>query len=248
MDFSAIIVALNVFQQGYFARKLLSLSRYIYTCYYYLYYKGKMMSLAILGVFIPTFFFVSITPGMCMTLALSLGMSIGYKRTLWMMLGEIIGIGLVATATIIGVASVISSYPWLFTIFKFIGATYLLYLGVMMLQSKGKLAIGTENNPTKKQHNKALFMQGFITAIANPKGWAFMISLLPPFINNEQPLAQQMVILVAIILTFEFICMSLYAAGGKGLKYLLASAENVRLINRISGSLMIGVGVWLMLT
>ena len=51
------------------------------------------MNLALLSMFIPTFFFVSITPGMCMTLALSLGMSIGYQRTLWMMLGEVIGVG-----------------------------------------------------------------------------------------------------------------------------------------------------------
>jgi len=41
------------------------------------------MNFALLSAFIPTFFFVSITPGMCMTLALTLGMSIGYKRTLW---------------------------------------------------------------------------------------------------------------------------------------------------------------------
>lgn len=40
------------------------------------------MNTALLGMFIPTFFLVSITPGMCMTLALTLGMSIGYKRTL----------------------------------------------------------------------------------------------------------------------------------------------------------------------
>lgn len=55
------------------------------------------MNTALLGMFIPTFFFVSITPGMCMTLALTLGMSVGYKRTLWMMAGELVGVGLVAT-------------------------------------------------------------------------------------------------------------------------------------------------------
>ncbi|MGC9401817.1 LysE family translocator, partial [Vibrio genomosp. F10 str. 9ZC157] len=46
-----------------------------------------IMNTALLGMFIPTFFFVSITPGMCMTLALTLGMSIGYRRALWMMAG-----------------------------------------------------------------------------------------------------------------------------------------------------------------
>lgn len=57
-----------------------------------------MMSWATLSVFIPTFLFVSLTPGMCMTLAMVLGMTQGVKRTLWMMVGELIGVGFVAAA------------------------------------------------------------------------------------------------------------------------------------------------------
>lgn len=203
------------------------------------------MNLALLSAFIPTFFFVSITPGMCMTLALSLGMSIGYRRTLWMMLGEVIGVGLVAVAAVLGIASVMLNYPWLFTILKTIGAAYLFYLGVQMWLSKGKLALNDENLQAQAGGNWDLVMQGFVTAIANPKGWAFMISLLPPFIDNTQPLTAQLVLLVSIILISEFISMTLYATGGKGLKKLLGDAKNIRLMNRISGTLMMGVGVWL---
>ncbi len=203
------------------------------------------MNLALLSAFIPTFFFVSITPGMCMTLALSLGMSIGYRRTLWMMLGEVIGVGLVAVAAVLGIASVMLNYPWLFTILKTVGAAYLFYLGVQMWLSKGKLALNDENLQAQAGGNWDLVMQGFVTAIANPKGWAFMISLLPPFIDNTQPLTAQLVLLVSIILVSEFISMTLYATGGKGLKKLLGDAKNIRLMNRISGTLMMGVGVWL---
>ncbi len=64
-----------------------------------------MPDLAVLAVFIPTFFFVSITPGMCMTLAMTLGMSIGVRRTRWMMIGELIGVAIVAIAAVLGVAS-----------------------------------------------------------------------------------------------------------------------------------------------
>lgn len=91
-------------------------------------------------------------------------------------------------------------------------------------------------------------MQGFVTAIANPKGWAFMISLLPPFIDQSADLAPQLIVLVSIILVFEFICMTLYATGGKGLKRLLGQSQNVRLLNRIAGTLMMGVGVWLFMS
>jgi len=203
------------------------------------------MNLALLSAFIPTFFFVSITPGMCMTLALSMGMSIGYRRTLWMMLGEVVGVSLVAVAAVLGIASVMLNYPWLFTILKSIGAAYLFYIGIQMWLSKGKLALNDENLEVQVGGNWDLVVQGFVTAIANPKGWAFMISLLPPFIDNTQPLTLQLVVLVSIILVSELISMTLYATGGKGLKSLLGHSKNIRLMNRISGTLMMGVGVWL---
>ncbi len=53
-----------------------------------------MIKLSLLSVFIPTFLFVSITPGLCMTLAMVLGMTQGVRRTLWMMAGELVGVGL----------------------------------------------------------------------------------------------------------------------------------------------------------
>ena len=203
------------------------------------------MDSALLLAFIPTFFFVSITPGMCMTLALTLGMSIGYRRTLWMMAGELVGVGVVSVAAVLGIASIMLNYPWLFTGFKFVGAAYLFYLGVQMWRSKGKLAISTDNQNQSTGNDWDLVVQGFVTAIANPKGWAFMISLLPPFINSSKALVPQLSILVSIILVSEFICMTLYATGGKSLKHLLGQADNVRLMNRIAGNLMMGVGVWL---
>lgn len=75
-----------------------------------------------------------------------------------------------------------------------------------------------------------------------------MISLLPPFVDQSAALTPQLIVLVSIILICEFICMTLYATGGKGLKRLLGKSENVKLLNRIAGSLMMGVGVWLYLT
>ncbi|HHC6482985.1 TPA: LysE family translocator [Vibrio parahaemolyticus] len=203
------------------------------------------MNLALLSMFIPTFFFVSITPGMCMTLALTLGMSVGYRRTLWMMIGELAGVALVSISAVLGIAAVMLNYPWLFTVLKFGSGAYLLYLGIEMWRSRGKLAISLENSTSPPKGNWNLVLQGFVTAIANPKGWAFMISLLPPFIDQSKALAPQLMVLVSIILLFEFICMSLYATGGKGLKRVLGQSKNVRLMNRFAGTLMMGVGVWL---
>ena len=88
-----------------------------------------MVNWALLSAFIPTFFFVSITPGMCMTLSMSLGMTIGVRKALWMMCGELIGVGLVATLATIGIAAVMLRYPLVFFVGKVIGGLYLMYLG-----------------------------------------------------------------------------------------------------------------------
>ena len=201
------------------------------------------MNTGLLSVFIPTFFFVSVTPGMCMTLAMTLGMSIGVKRALWMMLGELAGVGLVATLSAAGVAALLLNYPDVFTVLKYAGGVYLAYTGIQMWMSRGKMAISTDS--AAQATEKALIMQGFITAIANPKGWAFFVALLPPFLDTGSPLAAQLVSLIAIILLLDFTCLLIYASGGRSLRSLLMKSGNVRLMNRIAGTLMIGVGIWL---
>jgi threonine/homoserine/homoserine lactone efflux protein len=199
----------------------------------------------LLGVFIPTFFIVSVTPGMCMTLSLTLGMTIGLRRTFWMMAGELLGVGLVAAAAVVGVAALMLNYPMLFKLFKYVGGAYLGYLGIQMWRSRGKLAIDLDCPRHDATTGTALALQGFVTAVANPKGWAFFISLLPPFISDQQPMVPQLSVLLGLILLIEFGCLVLYASGGRTLSLLLRQRGNVRLLNRLAGSLMIAVGIWL---
>ena len=179
-----------------------------------------------------------------MTLAMTLGMSIGVRNTLWMMWGEMLGVAVVAISAAVGVSSIMLSFPQVFNVLKLIGAAYLLYVGINMWRSKGKLAI-SNTVQTIEVNKKQLFNQGFVTAIANPKGWAFMVSLLPPFINPNLPFTIQLSVLILVILLSEFICMLLYATGGKTLGKLLTQSDNVKRLNKISGTLMIGVAIWL---
>ena len=204
------------------------------------------MSSALLLALIPTFFFVSVTPGLCMTLALTLGMTVGIRRTMWMMLGELIGVGLVAILVVIGVAALIVQYPEMFVVLKIAGGGYLLYLGIQLWRSRGKMAIDLNCTP-KNTGRLQLASQGFITAVANPKGWAFFIALLPPFIDPTRPMPSQMVVLLSVILSLEALSLMVYALGGKSLSKVLQKSGNVRLMNRIAGTLMMGVAAWLAL-
>lgn len=179
-----------------------------------------------------------------MTLAMTLGMTIGVRQTLYMMWGEVLGVAIVAIAAVIGVSAIMLQYPSLFVVLKLAGAAYLAWIAIQMWMSKGKLAIAEQETPAV--HSKiGLFNQGLITALANPKGWAFQISLLPPFINPDYSLPLQLSVLVLIIMCSEFICMMLYATGGKTIGKVLTQKNNVKRLNKISGSLMMMVAVWL---
>jgi threonine/homoserine/homoserine lactone efflux protein len=206
-----------------------------------------MLSWATLSVFVPTFLFVSLTPGMCMTLAMVLGMTQGVKRTLWMMAGELLGVGLVAMAAGAGVAALMLKHPEVFALFKWLGGAYLGYLGVMMWRSRGRMAIPAELEAGPPTGRLELAVQGFLTAVANPKGWAFFMVLLPPFLDSSRSLVVQLSVLISVILSIELASMLVYATGGKTLRRALGKSGNVRLMNRIAGTLMVGVGLWLAL-
>ena len=172
-----------------------------------------MINTSLLALFVPTFFMVSFTPGMCMTLSLTLGMSLGLRRTFYMMWGELVGVALVSLAAVAGVATVMLKYPQAFVLLKYCGGGYLAYLGVQMCRSRGKMAFSEQVDTNRNSSPSTLAMQGFVTAIANPKGWAFMISLLPPFIDQQYPVLPQIMVLLAIILIIEFSCLVIYASG-----------------------------------
>lgn len=206
-----------------------------------------MVNLALLGAFIPTFLFVSVTPGMYMTLAMTLGMSQGVRRTLWMMWGEMLGVALVAILAVCGVAAIMLQFPAFFQGFKVAGAVYLTYIGLQMWRAKGKLALPQPGELPARLARRTLFSQGFITAVANPKGWAFHMALLPPFIDSQLAFWPQLLVLVAIILLLEFGSMLLYASGGKALALFFSKTNRVQYLNRIGASLMFGVALWMLL-
>ncbi len=204
-----------------------------------------MINLSLLAVFVPTCFMISLTPGMCMTLSLTLGMSIGLRRTFWMMGGELIGVSLVSISAVAGVATLMLSYPSLFIALKYVGGAYLLYLGIQLFRSKGRMALSNNLQSTQTISRKALASQGFVTAVSNPKGWAFTISLLPPFIDRAYPIVPQMAILLIILLAIEFICMIVYACGGRHLGTFLNHNGGSGLLNKTAGTIMIGVSGWM---
>jgi len=180
-----------------------------------------------------------------MTLALTLGISQGLKRTFWMMWGELLGVGIVATLAVLGVAHLVLQYPILMQVVKWAGGAYIGWIGWQLFQSKGQLAIAEHALTSEPASRWLLWRQGFITAVSNPKGWAFHMALLPNFISSQAPFWPQLMLLLLIILFIEFLSLLVYASGGQALRQWLLKPERVSLMNRITGSLMLAVAIWM---
>jgi homoserine/homoserine lactone efflux protein len=200
------------------------------------------MTLEATLLFAATIFAISMTPGLCMTLAFTLGMRFGYRRTLWMMAGELTGVATVAISVAFGVVRIVAWQPNALQWLTWIGAAYLLFVGVSMWRQAGAAEMGSAGAQSIAPIKLAVL--GYSTAVFNPKGWAFLIAILPGFLNEQQSIASQLAILIPIFLVSEFVAMSLYATGGKTLARWLSSPGQAEVINKVAAAMIIIISLW----
>jgi threonine/homoserine/homoserine lactone efflux protein len=201
------------------------------------------MSADLILLFIPTIAAISFTPGLCMTLAFTLGLSIGYRRTLWMMSGELTGVATVFGATFWSLGWLLSRDVIYFQIISLIGGTYLLYLAVRLFNETPEQV---EARNLENTRASALALLGFVTAVSNPKGWAFLLALLPGFVTANTPLLPQFAIMLAIMLTTEFFSMTAYATGGQWLAMRLSNTQGLLNANRVAASMLGLAALWVL--
>jgi threonine/homoserine/homoserine lactone efflux protein len=175
-----------------------------------------------------------------MTLAFTLGLTQGYRRTLFMMAGEMMGVAVVISTTVLLLAWLLALDPIYFQVLSVVGGGYLLWIAWQLWHAEDHFAAGKAGGVLGR---RALAVLGFMTAVMNPKGWAFMLALLPSFIDPQLAITPQLAVLLAVMLCTEFLSLSLYASGGKWVGGLLKNDANLKLLNRFAALLMLVVAV-----
>jgi len=199
------------------------------------------MSLELWITYVLACMIVVIVPGPSVTIIIANSVKYGTKAGLANIAGGQLGLGLALAILIAGLASVMSIVSEWFYILKLIGAVYLVWLGIKLWRSNGQLALA-EGKPIKG----GFFLQGFLVSITNPKVLLFFGAFIPQFVNiNASPVYQ----LTILGLTFMFVASIIdggyaFLAGNAG-KWL--STKRVRFVERFSGTLLIGGGIWLAL-
>jgi homoserine/homoserine lactone efflux protein len=196
-----------------------------------------MAYLSLFLAFFPAYFLLAITPGLNMLTAMNLGSAIGFRRILYFIYGATLAVAIVATLSVLGVIALMMNASEIFHYLKYAGSAFLCYIGVLFWKDKGQVSQNASLNVTGFSENK-LFMKGLLTALLNPKGWLFFAAFLPTFLRSDLTAWAQVVLIVVVVMIVEFICMLVYATGGKMIKSLITTPQRLRILSRINAIIM----------
>lgn len=183
-----------------------------------------------------------LTPGPAVLLVLSQALTRGTAKTIWSILGILSAntAYFVLSATGIG-AILLASYDLFFAI-KWIGAGYLVWLGIAAFLGKAK-TLSVRRGAATPTPGRRLFLNGFILQMSNPKALLFFSALLPQFINPHAAIVPQVAILALTSVLIEFFVQLFYASLAGRAALWASQPRFARLAERISGSLLITAGI-----
>ena len=192
--------------------------------------------------FILTSLIVIITPGQDMVLVMSRAVAQGSKAGIATAAGVSVGLLGHTLLTALGLGSLLMASEFLFILLKFVGAAYLIYLGLRLLISKtSKL----ELESVKPTRLRSLFIQGAVSNIANPKITIFYFAFLPQFIATDAGSPT----LLLLLLGLSFATLTFLVKGPAGYfagilsTWLRSRPVVLKWLDRTSGTVLIGLGL-----
>ena len=188
-------------------------------------------------------FLIVIVPGPTVTVIIANSLRAGSKAGLLNVAGTQIGILTMIIILAVGLNTVVALVGEAFVVLKVLGAFYLIWLGIRLWRADGSLG---EADPALKTRSMAGYMwQGFVVIWSNPKALFLFGAFIPQFVSSAGNPAMQTVILGATFVVVATVCDSVYAfAAGQTGGWL--NRRNIRLVERISGTCLIGGGLWML--
>lgn len=196
------------------------------------------MSLEQLWLFTTITLVLSASPGPVMLACMIDAGRYGFAKSTFTMLGASTGNLILMLLSAFGLGLLVEQAEWIFHAIKWIGAAYLIYLGIKLVLAP---PLSMDLN-ARQIRSSQLFRKSFIVAVTNPKGLIYFGALMPPFIDVHKSMPPQFALLTVIFLAMDFIWMAIYAIGGQSIMRWLKSPEHQRWFNWISGGALILAG------
>jgi RhtB (resistance to homoserine/threonine) family protein len=184
-----------------------------------------------------------VTPGPDTALIIRNALRGGARSASLSALGIGLGSSVWATASVLGVAVLLESSDLAFTLLKYAGAAYLIYLGLRSLAgSFRKEADAGTSRRSKRRETSSAFGQGLLNNLLNPKAGAIFFSAMPQFIEPHDSVVR-LVLMVACYdaMVVAWLCLYGYVVSRAGRSRM---ADGVRKsLERVTGAVMVGLGV-----
>lgn len=183
-------------------------------------------------------------PGPTILLVISYALGHGRKVALSTVAGVTLGDFTAMTASMLGLGALLAASATIFTLLKWIGAAYLIYLGIKLWRApvaSGEAVDGDE--PARDEKPLKIFLHTYAVTALNPKSIVFFVAFLPQFLDPAGPVLTQLAIFEVTFLVLATLNASAYALLAAMARKQIRKPRVQRIVNRTGGGLMIGAGV-----
>ncbi len=185
---------------------------------------------------------LSLSPGPAVMLVVACGLSHGWRRSLYATLGILSANALYFALSATGIGSLIAASHDLFTVVRWIGAGYLVYLGLMAIFGKPS-PLTISSLAGRPSGGAAIFRSAVLLQMANPKSLLMFVAILPQFIDPGEPIGVQMAILAATSIVPEFFILLGYGVLASRASAWATQPRYARITDRVAGSLVLVAGI-----
>jgi threonine/homoserine/homoserine lactone efflux protein len=179
-------------------------------------------------------------PGPTVLLVVSYALGHGRRYAAATVAGVALGDLTAMTASLLGLGALLAASAGLFTAIKWVGAAYLVYLGLKLWRAPVGEPGQTDISETRPGR---IFAHTYVVTALNPKGIVFFVAFLPQFLDMAQPVLPQMAILVATFVSLATINAALFGLMASSARRTIRKPSAQRLVNRIGGTFLIGAGL-----
>ncbi|MDO5896070.1 LysE family translocator [Agrobacterium sp. Azo12] len=182
-------------------------------------------------------------PGPTILLVISYALGHGRKAGTATVAGVALGDFTAMTASMLGLGALLATSAALFTVLKWIGAAYLIYLGIKLWRAPVIGGDASQGDVTGRERPRRIFLHTYIVTALNPKSIVFFVAFLPQFLVPTLPWLPQMVIFETTFLVLAIINAALYGLLASAARNTIRKPSVQRVVNRTGGSLLIGAGL-----
>jgi len=184
---------------------------------------------------------ISISPGPGAIASMSAGLNHGFKYGYVTIFGLILGIWSQLLIVGVGLGALIAASNTAFTVVKWLGVGYLVWLGIAQWRAPARPMVRTQDSG-EVVTQRALILKAWMINIINPKGTVFLLAVVPQFISLNQPLMPQYLIIGATLALTDMVVMAGYTALAFKVLGALKEPAHIRAMNRTFGGLFVVAG------